>query len=335
MRKFKLFVMAVVFSAFLVPDPGFAKLVTEWQDALNISGTGGTGEFYGLGRKASDGSLFAYYHFDLGTESNLYIQKININGEELWGNRGKLVDEIDRYNDTVELVPDQNGGAIAVWRKRVDPWTIELRAKRFDSNGNEDLSWGTDGVLISSSVGCGTHCTAVTDGAGGAIVLWVNSGIFAQRVGSDGQLKWNNGEPLFVGEGGLYNGWEEANNLVPDGNGGVFIAWRWNDPVYGVNRLRVQHLDSNGSPQLPYGGLIATSASVSMWQVGDLIPDGTGGVIITANIVYDVVLAQRVDSMGNLPWGIDGIVVKNVEDWCWAPRLTFIESVGNGEFVVV
>jgi hypothetical protein len=333
MRKFKLFVMAaVVVSEFLIPNQSFAKLVTEWQDALNISGTGGADRTYGYGWKASDGSLFAYYQVERDGVTNIYVQKIDKNGQKLWGGQGRLVGE---GSTIVDLAPDNNGGAVALWITGSPNY--EVRAKRFDSNGKEDLSWGTDGILIGSNAGYyARYNAAVSDGTGGAIVVWnVGSDIYAQHVGSDGQLQWNNGVPVYVGEGLLYSAWTEANNMVPDGNGGVFIAWDWYDAINGINRVLVQHLDANGSPQLPYGGLIATSETISAIQ-GDLIPDGTGGVIITVDAgADDTVVAQRVDSMGNLPWGSDGIVVKNVEDSCWGPRRTFIESVGNGEFVVV
>ncbi|MHC4278252.1 MAG: hypothetical protein ACYSTI_13180 [Planctomycetota bacterium] len=328
--------MAVVFSVFLIPNQSFAELVKLWPDAINVSGTDGWSVTYGYGRKASDGSLFAYYHVkicnNIQRETNIFLQKIDKNGQKLWGDTGRLV-----YNSSscgrpiVDLAPDQNGGAVVVWR------FLELRAKRFDSNGNEDLSWGTDGVLIASSAGCSVHCSAVTDGAGGVIVVWKDgSDIVAQRVGSDGQLKWNNGQPVFVGTGSLYHGWTEANNAVPDGNGGVFIDWRGQDS----NNNRVvfaQHLDSNGNPQWPSGGLIATSAYGYLDLVADLIPDGTGGVIIIAtgdNGTNQPIIAQRIDSMGNLQWGNEGFTVKNAES-CWSPRYAFIESVGNGEFVVV
>jgi hypothetical protein len=335
MRKFKLFVMAaVVFSVFLVPDISFARLVKEWQDSLNISVTGGSGVPYGYGYKASDGSLFAYYSVT-GPVTNIYVQKIDKNGQKLWGEQGRFVDQAQGwYGWIVDLAPDNNGGTIAVWL-RLTVWPdFEIRAKRFDSSGNEDPSWGPDGVLIGSNArNHAIYNAAVFDGTGGAIVVfnvggdWSDTNIYAQRVGSDGQLKWNNGEPVYVGDGFLYSGWTEANNMVSDGNGGVFIAWK---DSAGVS---AQHLDSNGSPQLPYGGLIALTPGKAM---KGLIPDSTGGVIITAGgsgYGLSPVIAQRVDSMGNLPWGSDGIVVKSVS--CWGPRTAFIESVGNGEFVVV
>jgi hypothetical protein len=340
MRKFKLFVMAAVFSAFLVPNQSFAELVTLWPDAINITNVDSSGDPYGYGHKASDGSLFIYYDVvsgsdpNQGSEQSVYLQKIDKNGQMLWGEPGKLVDKGYNHSQVVDLAPDQNGGAVAVWKRTVDSGTSELRAKRFDSSGNEDLSWGADGVFISSDFSLHNN-QAVSDGAGGVVVVWRGSGlgIYTQRVGSDGQLKRNNGEPVFVGTGSLYHGWTQANNAVPDGNGGVFIAWDGRDSN-NKEVVLVQHIDSNGSPQWPYGGLVATPSTSDGVSANDIIPDGTGGVIISCYTTFTVIV-QRIDSYGNLLWGSGGIILKDTLYAPFSVRISFMEPVGNGEFVVV
>lgn len=333
MRKIALFVMLTAAIVFFSPQAGFAGLTKLWGDGLNISKGGGTLATYGYGRKASDGSLFAYYQMGDYGSAKIYIQKIDKDGHELWGNQGRLIGY--ESGSIVDLAPDQSGGAVAVFGTG-----SELRAKRFDSSGNEDTSWGADGVLIASNVYYSVHNSAVTDSTGGAIVVWRGGmsgmGIYTQRVGSDGQLKWNNGEPVWVGYGGLYHGWTQANNAISDGKGGVFIAW---DGYTGS--VLAQYFDANGIPQWQEGGVVAipimSEIDGSSALQSDIILDGTGGVILAGNTNgTSSVIVQRISSQGNLLWGNEGITLK---DGFYGDEgsstFTYIETVGNNDFVVV
>lgn len=342
MKKIALFVMLTAAIVFFSPQAGSAGLTKLWGDGLNISGVNNPdgSTIYGYGHKASDGSIFVYY--SVGTSvggSAIYLQKVGKNGEFLWGGKGSIL-YADTYSPSysqpfaIDLAPDQDGGAIAVF----SIWS-ELRAKRFDSSGNEDTSWGTDGVLIASNR-WSWYDSAITDSVGGAIVVWRGGiggmGIYAQRVGSDGQLKWNNGEPVWVGYGTLYHGWTQANNAISDGKGGVFIAW---DGYIGseYSQVLTQYFDSHGIPQWQEGGVVAIPVRTDgrSPSQSDIILDATGGIILSGNTGSSVIV-QRISSQGDLLWGSEGVTLKDgFHGELGSNTFTYIEAINNNEFAVV
>ena len=291
-----------------------------WGDGVNVTELSYRGSPYGYGYKGGDGSVFVYYSVRTSTGYKIYIQKIDRNGNELWGPDGSFVSAGEAYND---FVPDDTGGGIAII-----PGSDGLRAKRFDGNGNEDLSWGIDGVLITSDRGS-VQDTSVSDGAGGAIAVFRGSnGYYAQRVGADGELKWGGGEPVYVGEIALYHSWTQADNAVPDGAGGVFIGGDYRDKVI------VQHIDSNGDPQWGAGGVVALEAPGAAFNA--IIPDGTGGAIISAYTRYSdrSTRVSRVDGSGNLVWGSGGVILRSNLWHPFGTKFSSMEDVGGGEFVI-
>jgi hypothetical protein len=110
--------------------------------------------------------------------------------------------------------------------------------------------WIANGAAVCLGAGDQTSVQTVSDGAGGAIVVWVdtragagNSDIYAQRVLSSGALAWlSTGLPLCTATG---------NQLTPvavsDGAGGVIVAW--DDQRGGVanSDIYAQHVLSTGA----------------------------------------------------------------------------------------
>ena len=318
----------------LAPVPSSAgSIVAEWGDGVNVTGLSYNGSPYGNGYKGGDGSVFVYYSVRTSTGNKIYIQKIDRDGNELWGPDGSFVSAGVAYND---FVPDDAGGGISIFVDASDLWGKgDLRAKRFDTSGNEDLSWGPNGVLIAAGVRSGRDNTSVSDGAGGAVAVFKigSAGVFelhAQRVGADGQLKWGGGEPVYVGEIGLYHSWTQSDNAVPDGAGGVFIGGGGRGDF-----VVAQHIDANGDPQWGAGGLVALDAPGAEFNA--IIPDGMGGAIISAytrSTSDRSTRVLRVDGNGNLVWGSGGVILRSNLWHPFGTKFSSMEDVGGGEFVI-
>ena len=351
-RKSALAVAAMVVSLlFFLPNPALAEIQALWgaevvvngevqKEALNLSNWQGTGRTNGFGYKGGDGSFFGYYlHTNTIDGDLLRLHKVSADGVQLW----ERVVSIGGW--VVDFAPDSNGGGIAVFSTR-----YEVRAKRYDSDGNEDTSWGADGILVATSSRSIGISYSVTDEAGGAIVTWggsaydaegrIISAVYAPRIGGDGLLKWDSDpttpttmEPVWVGTGNLQRSCAEVNSVVKDGSGGVFLAFRsrFYDEATGtwIYDIRAQHLNSAGQPLWQQGGVIAIGDTL---YVGDIIPDGTGGVFVSSR--YSPVMLSRVDSSGNLPWpnGVDGILVGTSD---FNSTFSFMAPMGSNEFVIV
>lgn len=92
-----------------------------------------------------------------------------------------------------EMAGDGAGGAIVAWQDGRAEKTA-IYAQRVDSSGV--VQWAANGVPVCSTMNAQLP-KAVSDGAGGAIIVWFdwrsessNGGVFAQRVGPDGSMLW-------------------------------------------------------------------------------------------------------------------------------------------------
>lgn len=157
--------------------------------------------------------------------------------------------------------------------------------------------------------------SAVGDGSGGVIVVWQkDGGIYAQRVDSSEQIKWQKGGVL-IGECPSGSGFA----LQSDGLGGAIITWNdrsgisddhdaptYFDPV----PFHAQRINA-GSELLWNDTLVSAGRK---WQV---VPDGAGGAIFAwdgyqtyyKGLHDDYLYLQRIAPDGTRSWGDGGLLV--------------------------
>jgi len=141
----------------------------------------------------------------------------------------------------------------------------------------------------------------VTDGAGGAIVVWKDYrrargdhyDLYGQRIAGSGFSRWQHNGVLV--KLGIY--WNSPFTIASDGRGGVLVVW---DDAY---RIYAQRIDANG---------VRRWASAGTMVGGDFSPsvvdDDSGGAIIAWHTESQI-LVQRIDSAGNIRWPSSGKVV--------------------------
>ncbi len=98
---------------------------------------------------------------------------------------------------------------------------------------------------IDTSTGDQINPQIISDGSGGAIIVWDNNGgwIFAQRINADGESQW--GEPKRVCDD---TGTQSKPQLVSDGDGGAIVSWI--DARGGLadpKSIYAQRIDKNGA----------------------------------------------------------------------------------------
>ena len=204
------------------------------------------------------------------------------------------------YVGPAPITGDNSGGAIVIYAVYETPTKQDFYVQRISAEG--DFLWGEKGVLIGS--GNGVSSKAVSDGSGGAIVMWAEfppepegeppypeGEVHAAKVDSEGNVQWRRDIP----------GIKKA---IPDGSGEVIIAF------VDDGNLSVLKIDSEGN--LPWGedGLSLNLPDAYLCSIAS---DGSGGVITVLEIDEygreDIICAQRVDSEGNTLWGSGGAQV--------------------------
>jgi hypothetical protein len=177
------------------------------------------------------------------------------------------------------VVPDGAGGVIVVWADQRNG-TPDLYAQRVDAAGF--ALWAINGVPVSTAAESQLPHGVVTDGAGGAIVLWWDNrtrsqaNLYAQHIGPDGTLLWGDGVAI------TSPAWETDGALVADGAGGAIVLYEWGRPVgeTGFERSTyARRLLPDGTPA--WAADVPLSTTTTALKNGlRAVSDGAGGAFV-------------------------------------------------------
>ena len=272
-------------------------------------------------------------------------------GKPLW--KGDVALNIDTGNQGVssifapgvDMVDDGAGGVIVVWQ---NSYYGNVQAQRVDASGKP--LWAAGGVTIApiQAFEMGPHLTS--DGAGGAIIAWVDGRngwcdlsfrgqclLYAQRI--DG-----NGVPLWGSTGVQISG------LISDsGGGGIAIA---SDAKGGAIfsfeaagsqccSYWAQRVDSNGGLLWGTNGVQISADPTHIIGVtghaDKLLADGSGGAFIAyLDQQVDPVTqmphlsVQHVDASGNLLLPIAGVPLFDTD----RGEFSFVSDGAGGAFLI-
>jgi hypothetical protein len=176
---------------------------------------------------------------------------------------------------------------------------------------NLDAAWVADGVAVITVTGAQDTPAIVSDGAGGAIIVWrdyrtVNTDIYAQRVDADGNLLWI-GTAMPVCN---YNNAQSNPVLVSDGAGGAIVAWQ-DFRSNNVLDIYAQRINADGYGQWTGNGIPICTGKTGV-ALNKIIPDGSGGAIVAWHDMRNAsndIFAQRVDASGGVQWTANGVTV--------------------------
>lgn len=242
----------------------------------------------------------------------IFAQRVNSEGSPSWGQSGVLLYTTPEgvAAEGHQVISDGSGGAIAVWHQwplgKIEFGTPEallsdICAQRVDANGN--ILWQQNGVPLGITKGggeCPSNALVVSDGAGGAIVIWEDlrqgmMSIYTQRIDAEGNIKWQPGgeEVCYIESHSSF--WPRT--AVSDGSGGVIVTFG----------IRAQKIDAAGRTMWPDDGILFTDRGTHAMAYdgygGAVIAWGSGKSMFTSERAY----VQRIDAEGNCLWGDKGI----------------------------
>ncbi len=235
---------------------------------------------------------------------DIYTQRVDASGRVLWDSNGVAICTAwDEQWAFPQLVSDGAGGAIITWQDYRNGYAhIDIYAQRVDVSGT--VQWDANGVAICTATGNQENPQLASDGAGGAIIVWMDHrsadcDLYAQKVYASGTVQWDTaGVPICTATGD-----QEFHQLVSDGAGGAIIVWK--DIRSGGDDIYAQKVDSCGAVQWDANGVPICTAAAERGE-GYLISDLAGGAIITWGDGRGGIYAQRVDASGMVQWATDG-----------------------------
>lgn len=225
----------------------------------------------------------------------------------------------------IAITTDGAGGAIIVWDDSRGP-SPDIYAQWIDVDGV--VRWALDGVIVCDEASTQSQAVVVSDGAGGAIVVWSdqragdNVDIYAQRIDATGAVKWPVGAPSTNGIAICdLAGDQELPIVVSDGAGGAIMTWE-DERVAGWV-VYAQRVNADGQLQWPTGapstvGAEVCSAAGIQWDIS-MVADPGGGALLawedgrnSAVTNFDI-YAQRIDLSGAPRWTAGGIAASRAD----------------------
>jgi hypothetical protein len=247
-------------------------------------------------RICSDDAGGAFIAWEDDRESNtfVYVQRVNRNGDALWQVDG--VKAANRPGLFISIAPDGKNGVLIGWNFIESVSKDDVALQCLDSLGNR--VWGDSGVQVTNRPGNinNNDVVVISDQSGGAIVAWAegtypNYRVYAQRVDSSGSIRWQqNGVLMSDSSLDAY-----GVGISSDMKGGAIINWDYGDSGGAVQRI------SNTGQALwtPEGVQLVLSVTGGIRRNSS---DMRGGAFVGSgrNI-------HHLDSLGNKLWGENGV----------------------------
>ena len=297
--------LSVLILSLVVPALSHAQ----WQpDGTALGSFGG---FQGWPQVVADGAggvIVAWTDTRSGV-SDIYAQRMDAAGRALWTSGGVPLCTATGYQYVDGIVSDGSGGAIVFWDD-VRTGTNDIYCRRVSASGTP--LWTPDGVALCTFANYQYGCGIISDGAGGAIVVWQdnrsgsNADVYARRVTASGTASWT---PDGVAICSLSSN-QYSPRIATDAAGGAIIAWT--DYRSGITDIYAQRVGGAGNVLWAPNG-VAVCTATDAQDYPQVTSDAAGGAIVVwsdgrSGVNLDI-FAQRLDPTGLPRWAADGITV--------------------------
>jgi hypothetical protein len=259
------------------------------------------------------GGVIVGYAQKMGANYDVFARRFDAVGTPLWSVR--TVCDAPGLQGAPALLADGAGGAYFLWIDlRVN--NAALYVQHLDGSGS--ARWALNGVPVKTTTDWLEAVMMIPDGAGGVIIPFRqlqdipagNYDLWAQRFSPDGTRRWgNDGVPVSRLSGDVP--WYPVG--VPDGAGGVILAW---EDWYPGDRMLAQRLDSTGTSQWLLDGLPIEGTHQSL-TLPSIASDGAGGAILAwqdsraGSLEAPDLYGQRLGPTGSSLWGASGAVISS------------------------
>lgn len=265
-----------------------------------------------IGRMCQDGAggVILAWGQSLGyPEIDIYAQRVDANGDELWNPGGEVICGLPGWQNSPMVCEDGNGGAFMAYRHN-DNGDYGLLMQRVDADGN--WLWQENGEVLCQETGTQLLQQIIYSGSNCAIAAWedcrnsagyTNPDIYCQRIDGSGNLLWDAGGKLVCS--GSFDQTEIS--IDTDNFGGVFISWYDERLGYTNSLIYAQYISVDGSTIWDEGGIVL--ADLMRSTIPTINHTSDGGTLVAWNNLHDDiegVYLQKADSSGNIQLPING-----------------------------
>ncbi len=254
-----------------------------WQDARNTTSTNSFTDLYGQHIDA-DGNL-------LWTKDGVRVS-LTDNSKS---NKGSTIPVLVNKNEFILIFNDNRNG------------TFDFFAQKIAVKDGAIL-WKSDASLHGSKPFVQTQAVALSDGKGGAFVVWqdprqgtTNADIYGQNIDNSGKLLWDTaGLPICTAINQ-----QLTPQLVADGSGGIVVVWSDQRKAVADGNIYAQRINAAGAIQWAKDGVLVCDYTGN--QAAPNIVKGGSGFIIgwsdSRKATNDRnIFAQSIDNTGTPIW---------------------------------
>jgi hypothetical protein len=179
------------------------------------------------------GAFVTWYDFRSNRHrADVFMQRITSTGVPAWITDLPIVANSGLAEGPTDLVADSKGGAILIASRYLNDnlsgqLNVDVVAQRISSSGK--LVWGETPVNVTNWEAQQDFGTAVPDNNGGVYIVWIDAfsdeyayDIWAQHLGSDGNLLWAEHGIQVVGEIGV----QGLPIMISDNQNGFVVVWQ-------------------------------------------------------------------------------------------------------------
>jgi uncharacterized repeat protein (TIGR01451 family) len=248
------------------------------------------------------------------------------------------------------IATDNDSGAFVVWRDFRNPpgvtgwldhYTV-IYAQRVISAGG--ALWQSDGIpIVDLQEGINyfhSRPAIVSDGDGGALIGFLNNGVYVQHLDGDGNMLWGDSAKLGITVTNLSGQLLDHLVMAGDGNGGAIVVW--GESFGGIGgRLYAQKIDKQGKRLWGNGVELFTVDQYIFSNAFNprIVSNKNGNTFIVWNdfrvMARPDIYVQQLDNDGKKKWGADGkmVIQDTVDDNYFFPTLGILSDGSGGVFV--
>lgn len=247
----------------ILDGPGLRNYV--WDIFRNLNGT------ILIGYKSG----YTYVDPDPRFEYDPYVQKIDSNGNKLWGENGIRLraDSTGKEISGIDFCYDGDGGLFAFWNFKYEttfpPYFYDSLFIQHISKDGERL-WGENGIFVDDSIFSSLDLWIVEDDNNGIYIQYRkrNTEYFIKKFDSSGSLNWTLSVPL------------NYSRVIKDGYGGIIISGV--KDTIGPEQLIINRISPEGE---------------KIWADGIIVDDS-----VNNNLRYPAVIFLNLDKSTSVFW---------------------------------
>ncbi|MHA1300119.1 MAG: hypothetical protein ACTSO9_11925 [Candidatus Helarchaeota archaeon] len=132
--------------------------------------------------------------------SNIFSQKLNLTGDNLWDENGTAVCEAENNQYNPQLIMDGEGGALFTWKDDRSS-NFRIYAQRINSTGH--VNWTSNGLLVCESIKTLDYPIIAYNSASGCYIAWIDKrsdelgDIYIQRIFINGTFLYTVSSQIF------------------------------------------------------------------------------------------------------------------------------------------